>query len=80
MKARFDEWLQHQRVAGREFSDEQLAWLQMIRDHVAASLGIKLDDFGLAPFAQLGGLGKAAALFGDELDKLLDDLTTELVA
>jgi type I restriction enzyme R subunit len=80
VKARFDGWLQQQSVAGREFSDEQFSWLQMIRDHVAASLGINLDDFGLAPFAQLGGLGKAAALFGDELDELLGDLTAELVA
>ena len=31
----------------------------MIRDHVAASLEIEVDDFDYTPFAEEGGLGKA---------------------
>jgi hypothetical protein len=37
----------------------------MIRDHIAANLGIEPDDFEYAPFAQEGGLGKVYQLFGD---------------
>ena len=77
---RFEAWLQQQRDAGREFSEEQLAWLEKIRDHVAASLGISMEDFAYAPFVQLGGVGKATELFGDGLRTLLDELTQELVA
>jgi type I restriction enzyme R subunit len=77
---RYEAWLQQQREAGREFSDEQLVWLESIRDHVAASLGISMDDFAFAPFGSLGGIGKATELFGDELPVLLGELTQELVA
>ncbi len=77
---RFETWLQEQRTAGRGFTKEQLAWLEKIRDHVAASLGISMEDFDYVPFVQLGGVGKAAELFGDELPALLDELTQELVA
>lgn len=36
-----------------------MRWLEMIRDHVAANLGIEKDDFERATFSQEGGLGKA---------------------
>jgi type I restriction enzyme, R subunit len=41
----------------------QLAkWLiEMIRDHIAANLGIEPDDFEYAPFAQEGGLGQGVS-------------------
>ena len=56
------------------------AWLDMIRDHIAASLAISTDDFDYVPFAEHGGLGRAAQLFGDDLTPLLDELNRELVA
>ena len=37
---RFQAWLLAQENAGRTFTPEQLAWLERIRDHVAASLAI----------------------------------------
>lgn len=74
---RYEGWLAQQ---DRQFSDEQLAWLERIRDHVAASLAICIDDFSLAPFGAMGGVGKAVALFGDDLSSLLAELTEELVA
>jgi type I restriction enzyme R subunit len=49
-------------------------------DHIATSLSIEPDDFGYAPFAQRGGLGKAHQLFGEELSKLLDELNEVLAA
>ena len=42
-------------------------WLEMIRDHVATSLEMTVEDFDYAPFAQEGGLGRAAQVFGEEL-------------
>ena len=52
----------------------------MIRDHIAASLGIEIDDFDLPPFSQHGGLGRVHQLFGAELPPLLDELNRELAA
>jgi type I restriction enzyme R subunit len=77
---RFQAWLLQQENAGRTFTPEQFAWLERIRDHVAASLAIGPDDFEYAPFSQQGGLGKAYEVFGDELTPLLDELNETLVA
>ena len=75
---RFNEWLKAK--AGAAFTPEQLAWLDLIRDHIATSLSIEADDFDYAPFSQRGGLGKAHRLFGDKLPTLLDELNEALAA
>ena len=80
VRERFDAWLLQQENAGREFTPEQLAWLERIRDTIASSLGVTREDFAGPPFAERGGLGKAYELFGEELDPLLDELTRELAA
>ena len=59
---------------------EQLAWLNLIRDHIATSLSIEPDDFDHSPFNQRGGLGKAHQFFGEQLPQLLDELNTTLAA
>lgn len=77
---RFDGWLLTQENAGRTFAPGQLAWLEDIRDHVATSLGVSLEDFDYVPFVEQGGIGKAVELFGDDLGPLLDELNEALVA
>ena len=57
---RFSQWLAQQQTAGVVFTPEQHQWLALIRDHVAASMGIDIDDFDLVPFEQKGGAGKAS--------------------
>jgi len=69
-----------QDAASTGFTTEQMKWLEMIRDHIAANLGIEPDDFEYAPFAQEGGLGKVHQLFGDELNTLIEQLNESLAA
>lgn len=77
VQANFKAWLaQH----GATFTPEQQHWLEMIRDHIAANLGIELEDFDYAPFSQEGGLGKVHQLFGEQLPQVMDALNRELVA
>jgi type I restriction enzyme R subunit len=73
----FKAWLAQQ---GGHFTPEQQHWLEMIRDHIAANLGINLDDFEYAPFNKEGGLGRVHQLFGEELPKVIEVLNRELVA
>ena len=80
VNTRFEGWLAQQKQAGRAFTDEELRWLGMIRDHIATALAISEDDFDFAPFTRHGGLGRAVQLFGDQLDPLLGELNRELVA
>ncbi len=72
VQANFNAWLASQEQSGRQFSEEQRHWLEMIRDHIAANLGIETDDFEYAPFSQEGGLGKVYQLFGDELNTIIE--------
>jgi type I restriction enzyme R subunit len=65
---------------GRLFDSEHIHWLEMIRDHVAANLGIGTDDFEDAPFAQEGGLGNAYRLFPDGLQTIIENLNVALAA
>ena len=77
---RFEAWLMQQSNAGRTFSQEQAAYLELIKDRVATNLGIEPAELAAPPFSTQGGLGKARQLFGDELDALLDELTVALAA
>ena len=77
---RFAQWLTQQEKKGRGFTDEQRQWLEAIRDHIAASLAIQVDDFDYVPFAQRGGLGKANQVFGKDLGPLLNEMNEVLAA
>ncbi|MDE0012215.1 MAG: DEAD/DEAH box helicase family protein [Candidatus Poribacteria bacterium] len=70
-----EEW-----VTGKDFTPEQHEWLEMIRDHIATSLDIQMEDFEYAPFAERGNGAKVYELFGDDLDEMLKDLTEKLVS
>jgi type I restriction enzyme R subunit len=81
VQANFKAWLaQHQQTNNKPFTPEQQHWLEMIRDHIAANLGIEIDDFEYAPFNAQGGLGKVHQLFGAELPKVIEELNRELAA
>jgi type I restriction enzyme R subunit len=87
---RFEQWLEQKTAPASEIhpssfilhplTAEQLSWLRAIRDHIATSLSIELDDLDYTPFNQEGGLGKAHQLFGDQLPTLLEELNQVLAA
>jgi len=77
---RFQAWLLAQENAGRTFKADQLAWLEQIREHIAASLAIDAEDFEYVPFVEQGGVGRAYELFGDGLAPLLEELNEALAA
>jgi type I restriction enzyme R subunit len=80
VQERFNEWLMDKAKVGITFAPEQLAWLNLIREHIATAISIEREDLELSPFNQLGGLGKAHQLFGEQLPSLLDELNTVLAA
>ena len=77
---RFAAWLEQQKQAGQVFTREQMEWLKMIKDHIASSLEITIDDFELAPFYEHGGAIKAYNVFDKQLDELMKELNGVLVA
>ncbi|MEU2129273.1 DEAD/DEAH box helicase family protein [Streptomyces sp. NPDC018352] len=80
VQERFEGWLLRQRQAGAEFTDEQLWWLEKIRDVVASDIGIEPAELAREPFTERGkGRGFMLAFGGKEpaLD-LLTELNREL--
>jgi len=76
---RFSEWLADQEKLGRKFTPKQEEWIIMIKNHIATSLRIEMEDFENVPFNQKGGAVKAYQLFGQKLDKILEELNMVLV-
>ncbi len=79
VEERFNDWLTEQERRGKEFTSEQLEWLEMIRDHVAQSLSIEIEDFENVPFQHKGGAYRAFQIFGEEFNRILEDLNEVLV-
>lgn len=71
---RFSEWLTHQEGSGKKFTPEQMEWLTMIKEQIATSLSIGMDDFEYAPFYEKGGAIKVYQLFGQQLNGILGEL------
>jgi type I restriction enzyme R subunit len=80
VRERFENWLAQQGNSGRPFSEEQRHWLEMMRDHIATSLEIQIEDLDYAPFAEAGGLGKAVQVFGSGLREVIGELNEVLAA
>lgn len=77
---RFRRWLAKQEELGREFTAEQVEWLQMIKKHIATSVTISVDDFDDTPFYGRGGRVKALEVFGGELEQVLSEINQILVS
>jgi len=75
----FKNWIFRRQAVGKIFTEEQLEWLRMIRDHIVTSVRIEKDDFAYTPFIDNGGLGKFWKLFGEETDKIIIELNEELI-
>jgi type I restriction enzyme, R subunit len=82
VEQRFNLWLGREKNASRTYSDEQMRWLLLIRDHIAANVEMALDDLQDIPaFADGGGRVATNRIFGKErVPALIDDLNDALVA
>jgi type I restriction enzyme R subunit len=81
VRRNFQSWVMHHHSgAGEKFNEEQMDWLQMIRDHIISSFHIERDDLEMAPFDSKGGMGRMYQLFGDGMDDVIKELNRELVA
>jgi type I restriction enzyme R subunit len=78
VEERFDSWLSQQEASGKIFNPEQIEWLRMIKEHIATSLAMGMDDFDYAPFHERGGIMRAHNLFGQDLGRIMNELNEAL--
>lgn len=77
----FKNWVFKQNAGKHNrFSQEQMDWLRMIKDHVVSSYHIELDDLEYTPFDSQGGKGKMFQLFGNEMNEIIEELNEVLAA
>lgn len=76
----FMQWTLKRNAGAVHFTDEQMEWLRLIKDHIATSLSIESGDLDLNPFDHRGGLGRFYDVFGDNYENILRELNIELVA
>lgn len=80
VEERFAAWLAAQEQQGVKFSAEQMTWLAWMKENIASEFGITTESFEYTPFAEHGGIGKAAQIFGERLAPLMSELTEVLAA
>ncbi len=66
--------------AGEKFNEEQMAWLRMIKDHIATSFHLDKDDLNYTPFDAEGGPGRMHQLFGQEMNQIIEEKNEALAA
>lgn len=76
----FQQWSFRRNAGAVHFTDEQMEWLRLIKDHIAASLSVEPEDLNLSPFDRKGGLGRFYEVFGADYEKILMELNAQLVA
>jgi len=77
----FKNWVfKKQAGAALKFNEEQMEWLRMIKEHVAASVHLDKDDLDYAPFDAKGGIGKMYQVFGNDMDNIINEMNEALVA
>lgn len=77
---RFQDWVFKKQAGQLKFNEEQMNWLRMIKEHIATSFHIDKDDLDYTPFDAKGGLMKMWDLFGEDMDRIINELNLELVA
>jgi type I restriction enzyme R subunit len=81
VRKNFQDWIMKYHAGGSDkFNEQQMAWLHLIRDHIASSFHFERDDLEMTPFDAQGGLMGMYQLFGDRMDWVMDELNRELVA
>ena len=80
MNYNFMQWTLRRNAGAVHFTDEQMEWLRLIKDHIAVSLSVEPEDLELSPFDRRGGLGRFYEVFGAHYEDILREMNVELVA
>ncbi len=77
--ANFKAWLfRRQQGNVPKFTKEQMEWLYQLKDQIATSVHVDLEDLDYTPFDANGGRGRMWQLFGEDMESILGELNEEL--
>lgn len=76
----FMQWTFNKNTGAVHFTEEQMEWLRLIKEHIIVSLSILPEDLDLTPFDKRGGLAAFYDVFGEQYEEILNEMNLELVA
>ncbi|MCY7361446.1 MAG: restriction endonuclease subunit R, partial [Ignavibacteria bacterium] len=76
---KFNEWIDENKSNGREFTEDEMIWLKMMKNHVSSFMEINMMSFNQPPFVNKGGAAKAYNIFGPDLNRIMYELNEKLV-
>jgi type I restriction enzyme, R subunit len=76
----FQQWLFKKQAGTLKFTKEQMEWLYMLKEQIAVSVHVDIDDLDYTPFDAKGGRGKMWQLFGESMNVIIDELNEALAA
>ena len=76
----FQNWVFGKQAGPVKFTEEQMNWLRMLKNHIATSFHVQIDDLDYTPFDSKGGRGRMWQLFGDQMNEVLEEMNEVLVA
>lgn len=80
VNANFKEWTFRKNAGYSQFTEEQMEWLRLIKDHIISSLSILDEDLDYTPFDHKGGFLGFYEAFGDNYKNILNEMNVALVA
>ena len=76
---KFNDWILENESKGRKFSEEELVWLKMMKNHVSSFMEINMMSFNQPPFVNKGGAAKAYNIFGPDLNRIMYEFNEKLI-
>jgi type I restriction enzyme, R subunit len=76
----FQDWVFKKQAGTLKFNEAQMNWLRMIKEHIATSIHIDYEDLDYTPFDALGGKGRMWQLFGEDCERIIEELNEVLAA
>jgi len=75
----FQEFLDDSRASGKGFTQEQMEWLELMKNDIIENISLTLEDLDSWLMLEKGGIGRAYKVFGKELGEIVERLNGELV-
>ncbi len=74
----FQKWVFEKQAGALKFNEKQMDWLRMMKEHIATSFHIEVDDLDYTPFDAHGGRGMMFQLFGSGMDEVISEMNEAL--
>lgn len=76
----FQNWVFEKQAGALKFNEEQMNWLRMMKEHIASSFHIEVDDMDRTPFDAHGGRGMMFKIFGYEMNRVISEMNEAMAA